>query len=306
VRGWVKGSIAVLVVALVCAALSPVAGAAEAAAEENGVFLELTPLKDVQVWVEVRPRIGVAVVDTVIGRSKDGEPRPRNGSVDYAVRIPKEPLEGRLDLTIPGVASIAGELLPVGGGLEFKGSFHFTGDGGYLSFDAEHATGGTLSGDSTRCGVRECPASPSSLFGYVYAPLMASSFNTQILTSERAGGRRTSLFQATRYVRGAESTFKAQTLEWLHREVAVARTLEVEKASGADFKVSSKAERPKSATLHPPTPFSGSAHYERVGSIRAPASGKLAGSLSVDIYGVEARLAGPGAKASLFNFNPGL
>jgi hypothetical protein len=304
-RGWLKGSIAVLMAALVCAVTAPGAMAAETPPGENGVFLEVTPRKDVRVWVEVRPRIGVAVVDTVIGRSKEGEPRPRNGSVDYAVRIPKDPLEGRLDLTIPGVASIVGELLPVEGGLEFKGSFHFSGDGGYLSFDADHASGGILRGDSTRCGVRECPASPSSLFGYVYAPLMASNFNTQILTSERAGGQRTSLFQATHYMRGVGSTFKAQVFEWLSGNVAVARTLELARTFGADFKVSSKAERPKSATVRPSAPFSGSAHFERVGSIRSATHGKFTGSLAVDIFGVKARLAGGRATASLFNFNPG-
>ena len=81
--------------------------------------------------------------------------------------------------------------------------------------------------------------------------------------------------------------------------------LELHEAPGAAFRVSSNAERPKSAALRPPSPFSGYAHYRRVGSIRAPARGRLTGSLLVSIYGVEARLAGPGAKASLFSFNPG-
>ncbi len=64
------------------------------------------------------------------------------------------------------------------------------------------------------------------------------------------------------------------------------------------------AEHPKSATVKPPAPFSGSAVYRSTGSIRSPTSGKLTGSLSVDIFGVKVRLAGPRAKASLINFHP--
>jgi hypothetical protein len=306
VRGLLKGSIAVLMAALVCAAMAPVASAVQAAEESEGVFLEVTPRKDVQVWVEVHPQLGVAVLRASIGMSKKAVPRPRHGSVQYAVRIPKRPLEGRLDLTVPGIASIVGELVEGGEGLEFDGSFHFTGNGGYLSFDVARMAGEKLKRSAPLCAPLVCRGSRPTLFEYVYNPFNASNFNTQILTSERETRGRTSLFQATHYVRGTFSTFKAQTLEWLPGEVAVARTLEVEKAPGGDFKVSSKAERPKSATLRPPSPFSGSAHYEGVGSIRAPASGKLTGSLSADIYGVKARLAGPGTKASLFNFNPGL
>jgi hypothetical protein len=306
VRGWLKGSIVVLCLALVCAAMAPGAMAVQPPEESEGVFLEVTPRKDVQVWVEVHPQLGVAVLRTSIGMSKEGVPRLRHGSVEYAARIPKAPLEGKLDLTIPGVASMVGALVEGGEGLEFNGSFHFNGNGGYLAFDVAHATGGTLKRTAPICVPRECLTPNPALFEYVDSPFTASNFNTQILTSERGTRGRTSLFQATHYVRGTLSTFNAHTLEWLPGEVAVARTLEVEKAPGAAFKVSSKAEHPKSARLRPPSPFTGSAHYERVGSIRAPVDGKLTGSLSVDIYGVEARLAGPGAKASLFNFNPGL
>jgi hypothetical protein len=305
VRGRLKVSIAVLLAALACAVMAPGAGAARQPEESEGVFFELTPRKDVEVWVEVHPQLGVAVIKTLMGRSKDDVPRPHNGSVDYAMHIPKGPLEGRLDLEIPGVASIDGEITEGDEGPEFNGSLHFTGMGGYLSFDADRATGAMLPGVDI-CGVRECRTSHPDLFEYVYDPLSASNFNTQILTSEKATRGRTSLFQATHYVRGTASTFKAQTFEWLHHEVAVARTLEVSRAPGEDFKVSSKAERPKSATLRPPAPFSGGAHFERAGSIRSPASGKLTGSLAVDIYGVKVRLAGGRVKASLFNFNPGL
>jgi hypothetical protein len=227
VRGLLKGSIAVVVAALVCAATAPGAMAVQPPEESEGVFLEVTPRKDVQVWVEVHPQLGVAVLRTSIGMSKEGVPRPRHGSVEYAARIPKGPLEGKLDLTIPGVASMEGDLVEGGEGIEFNGSFHFTGNGGYLAFDVAHATGETLKRTAPICVPRECLTPNPTLFEYVDSPFTASNFNTQILTSARKTRGRTSLFQATHYVRGAESTFKAETLEWLHREVAVARTLDV-------------------------------------------------------------------------------
>ena len=93
-------------------------------------------------------------------------------------------------------------------------------------------------------------------------------------------------------------------LEWLPGDVAVLRTLEVVGAPGSDFDVSSNAEHPKSATVKPPAPFSGSATYRSTGSIRSATIGKLTGPLSVDIFGVKVRLAGARAKASLINLRP--
>ena len=94
----------VVAAALVCATPAPGAGAVQPPEESEGVLLEVTPRKDVQVWVEVHPQLGVAVLKPSVGVSKEGVPRPRNGTVDYAARIPKGPLEGKLDLAIPGVA----------------------------------------------------------------------------------------------------------------------------------------------------------------------------------------------------------
>jgi hypothetical protein len=86
----------------------------------------------------------------------------------------------------------------------------------------------------------------------------------------------------------------------------VLRTIEVVGAADSDFKVSSTAEHPKSATVSPPAPFSGSAAYRSTGSIRSATIGKLTGPLSVDIFGVKVRLAAAHSKASLINLSPGL
>jgi hypothetical protein len=301
VRGWVKGSIAVLGLALVCAVTAPGASGLE---ESEVVYLEVTPRKEVRVWLEVRPLVGVAVLKTWIGVSKHGGWRPRNGIVGYAARIPEGPLEGKLDVQIPGVASIVGELTPAAEGLEFIGSFQFTGNGGYLRFESDHAAGRVLRGEEAACD--GCHKVHPDLFEYIADPFHFSNSNVGILFSELRSEGRASSFQATNFRYGAGAGFQAQTLEWLPGHVAVNRTVELEKTFGAAFKVGSKAEHPKSATVRPPAPFSGSAVYHSGGSVRSPAGGKLTGSLSVDLFGVKVPLAGPSAKASLINFSPDL
>jgi hypothetical protein len=306
VRGWVRGSIAVLCLALVCAVIVPVAVAAEAPEEAGGVRFELRPRKHAYVRVEIRPELGVAAVYTEIGPHWGARPHRPWGMVDYAARIPKTPIEGRIDLTIPGVLSIDGELTPVGEeSLDFDGSFHFTGNGGYLSFEKRHVTGWSASGATSVCP-QGCLGPHPSLFDHIEFPLTFTGRNTQVLYASQSLGHRVTHFQATHAQGVAESSFKAQAVEWLPGQVAAMRTIEVVAAPESDFKVSSKAEHPKLATVRPPAPFSGSAAYRRGGTIRSPAIGKLTGSLSVDMFGVKVRLAGPRAKASLINLTPGL
>jgi hypothetical protein len=306
VRGWLKGSIAVVVAVLVCAAMAPGASAAEAPEETGGVFLELTPTKDARVAVEVHPELGVVVVRTEIGPRRGALSHRQWGLVDYAARIPKTPIEGSIDLSVPGVLSIDGELTPAaGGGLTFDGSFHFTGKGGYLSFDRRHAIGGSTSGATAGCP-EGCRASHPSLFDYINFPITFLGSDTQVLYSEGSLDSRLTRFQAT-HVEGAQvSNFDAHVLEWLPGGVAVLRVIEIAGAPSSDYKVSSTAEHPKSATLRPPAPFSGSAIYRSSGSIRSPMSGTLTGSLAVRILGVKVRLTGARSKASLINLEPGL
>jgi hypothetical protein len=305
VCGWVKGSIAVLMAALVCAATAPVASAAEAPGETGGAFFSLTPRKDAVVVVEIDPRLGVAIIQTGMGEHGPRPHRP-SGTVDYAARIPKRPIEGRIDVKIPGVLTIDGEVARHGEEeLEFNGSFHFTGKGHYLSFDLTHATGFSTSGTKATClGI--CQTPNPTLFEYITFPLSYSSHNTQVLSSEQSMDGRVTHFQASheKYSRG--SMFKVQALEWLPRHVAVVRTLEAVEKTGVGFKVASKVEHPEWATVRPPAPFSGSAVYRNAGDIRSPVSGTLTGSLSVDLFGVKVPLAGLRAKAALANINPGL
>jgi hypothetical protein len=304
VRGGLKGSIVVLMAALVCAAAAPVTSAARQPHESEGIYLYLAPRKDVAVTVAFHPQLGFAVVWTEMGMSKSGHLSPRHGTVAYAVRIPKQPLRGRVDLQVPGIASIAGELSEAQERLEFDGSFHFHGNGGYLNFDASHATAVRLKGG--RLCPEGCQSSDPDLFEYISFLPETTSQTSQVLYSEGMFGDRVSRFMATHTIPGRQATWEGQTLEWLPGRVAVIRSIELEESAAAGFKVSSNAEHPKGATVRPPGPFSGSAVYRRSGDIRSPWSGELIGSLSVDLFGVKVPLAGHSAKASLINFLPGL
>jgi hypothetical protein len=304
VRGWLKGSIAVLMAALVCAAMAPVAGAAEAPEETGGAFFALTPRKNTVVIVEIDPRLGVAIVRTEMGEHGPRPHRP-SGAVGYAARIPKRPIGGRIDVKIPGVLSIDGEVVRRGEEeLEVNGSFHFTGKGHYLDFDLTHATGFSNSGTKATC-LDLCQTPKPTLFEYITFPLSYSNNNTDVLFSEGSMAGRVTHFQASRRTHSRASTFKVQALEWLPHHVAAVRTLEAVEKTGVGFKVASKAEHPEWATVRPPAPFHGSAVYRNAGSIRSPVSGTLTGSLSVDLFGVKVRLAGPRANAALANINPG-
>src|ERR1700742_170546 len=239
--------------------MAPGASAAEAPEETGGVRFELTPRKHVRVTVEVHPQLGVAVVHTEMGPREVASPLRPWGGVDYAARIPKTPIEGRINLKIPGVLSIDGELTPAAGDdLDFDGWFRFTGKGGYLSFDRRHLAAWSASGASAGCPAG-CPGPNPSLFDYINYPIDFSGDDTQVLYSEQSVAGRETRFQATHAEGVRASVFEAHVLEWLPGGVAVLRVLEVVGAQGSDFVVSSTAEHPKSATVKPPAPFSGSA-----------------------------------------------
>jgi hypothetical protein len=307
VRGWVKGSIAVLVAALVCAAIAPGAIAAEAPERGEDLYLEVAPSPNVRAWLEVRPSAGVAVIKTLVGVTSENSLRRRYGMVDYAARIPKGPIEASLDVTIPAIASIVGKLSPVGRRrIEFQGELKFKGNGGYLSFKADRSFGEVLKGEGEQC--IECQSGHPGLFQYITEPLEPSFLNSQVLLSTTRTGSRMTSFLAAHYRRGYGSgtEFEAETFERLPTRVAVTRTIAISEAAAAGLKVASTSEHPESATVKPPAPFSGSAVYRSAGSIRSPASGELAGSLSVDLFGVKVTVAGARSRASLINLTPGL
>jgi hypothetical protein len=326
VRGWVKGSIAVLVAALVCAVVAPasLAAGAEVRPPTEEIQLDLQPVGYFRVTADIKPLLGVAVIWTEEG-PKEGARKGRPwGTVGYAARTAIGPTEGKLDVEFPGFGSIVGELVPrpnegggsaflgcEGGGksegVEFRGSASFTGAGGSPTVVTDDARGRIERTSEIRCrrGGGERTSTGTGLFDYLEAPHQLFNADTATLSTEITSHGRVAGFEATHHPGGDRSTFRAQALEPLPGPVAIARVVEVTGVPGRAFEVSSKAEHPKSATVDPPAPFSGSAVYRSAGGIRSPAGGKLTGSLSVDLFGVKVRLAGPRAKASLLNVNPG-
>jgi hypothetical protein len=312
----------VVVVALMLAALGVVAPGASAAAnpgeETEAVELELRPHKDVLVRVEIHPLLGIAVINTWVGLSPRGEPRTRNGAVSYAARIPKGPAEGMLDVTIPGIASIVGDLVstspetsshsecPQGErneDVEFRGDFYFHGNDSYLGFDAHRAEGFVQRTSSKYCeaGRPEILRRHPDLFSYLRSELTFSTGDGEVLDSEVSlPGRHTS-FLAKRSVDGTLSNFAVETYEWLPGRVAARRRTEVAKAAGHDFVVDEpKVKYPESATIHLPEPFSGSGVFRR-GAANARGRGLLDGPLYADVEGVKVRLDAREGKAFLIN-----
>jgi hypothetical protein len=319
-----RRSLITVAVALMLAALGVLAPGATAAAQSaertEVVSLELQPRKGTLVQVQIHPLLGVAVIQTWLGLSEFKQ-RERSGSVEYAAHIPKGPADGKLDVKIPGIASIDGRLVTTSPeesthsecaegerneGIEFRGSFDFHGNGNYLSFHARSAKGSVQRTSEKFCEYDRAVTSHRhpTLFSYFLPETVFSNANTQILDSEvYLPDRHTSFF--ARRLRGQPlSSFLAQTVEELPRHVAVRRRIEVAKASGQDFVASSKAKYPESAKVRPPGPFSGSAIFER-GDPSAHGRGLLSGPLYVDIYGVKVRVDSREGEAILFNFNPG-
>lgn len=325
-RGWVKGSIAVLGPALVCAVIAPGAMAAgiEVRPPTEEVRLDLKQVGRFRVTADIKPLLGVAVIRAETGPKEGARKGHPWGTIGYATRTAIGPAEGKLDVEFPGFGSIVGELVPrpnegggsawlgcEGGGtmegLEFRGSISFAGAGGSPTVDTDQAKGRLYRTSELRCrpGGGEGSPTGAGLFDYLEAPYRAPGADTATLSTEVIAHGRVAGFEAIHHAAGNLSTFRAQALERLPGPVAVDRIVEVTGVAGSDFKISSKAEHPKSATVKPPAPFSGTAVYRSAGSIRSSASGKLTGSLSADIFGVRVRLAGPRAKASLINFSPG-
>jgi hypothetical protein len=326
VRGRLKISIAVLVAALTCAVAAPTAMAAgvEVRPPTEEIKLELGQAGPFRVTADIKPLLGVAVVWTETGPREGARKGRPWGAIGYATRTAVGPAEGRLDVEFPGFGSIVGELVPrpnegggsavlgcEGGGSmegqEFVGSISFTGVGGSPTIDAERAKGRLERMSELRCrrGGGQGSSAGTDLFDSLELPhRVLDGVQTDALSSKITAPGRVASFEAINRLGRDRATVRAEAMERLG-PIAIARAVEVTGVPGRAIEAGSKAEHPKSATVTPPAPFSGSAVYRSAGSIRSAASGKMTGSLSVDLFGVKVRLAGPRAKASLINFNPG-
>jgi hypothetical protein len=326
VRGGLKVSIVVLLAALTCASAAPVAMAAgvEVRPPTEEIKLELGQAGPFRVTADIQPLLGVAVIWTETGPREGARKGRPWEAIGYATRTAVGPAEGKLDVEFPGFGSIVGELVPrpnegggsavfgcEGGGTmegqEFVGAISFTGVGGSPTIDAERAKGRLERMSELRCrrGGGEGSGVGTSLFDSLELPRrVLDGAQTDTLSSKITAPGRLASFEAINRLGRDRLTLRAEAMERLG-PIAIARAVELTGVSGQALEAGSKAEHPTSATVAPPAPFSGSAVYRSAGSIRSPASGELTGSLSVDLFGAKVRLAGPRAKASLINLNPG-
>lgn len=260
------------------------------------------------VGLNVFPGLGVAVAFTVESdaESENGSPAfEKDRGVGYAVRIPKGPLDGRLDIHFPGIGRLVGRYSVSGeGGCSgskgteegsFRGHIDFRGSGGYGRWTSTHAL------VSRNCPAEVPPA--KTLLGDAgeYGPSFQGGSNGpfSFLQAVDAHGHGTGvIFTAEVYGRGPEETlgFTVSDYEWLHGGMAAMRWASLEGVPREDrLEIAPGGRSPAGATVHPPAPFSGEATYSRKG-------GKLLGELSVHLPGRTVRIAGPGAEASLSNY----
>jgi hypothetical protein len=298
-----------VVIALALAALVPAtagAGARLQGPEEKAevVFLGARHHGGQVLILRVYAQQGVAVLDTFTpGRTGDDE-----SSVSYATRIPRGPLDRRIDVRIPGIGHAVGRLVGAGatpgceevgevGEAHFVGSLVFHGSGGYGSWRARRAP--TYVRSEGGCG--RPPRKPRALGDYLdeTGPRLdaGSSGPFSVIRTLKQGKTRTTELLAETYGEGPEETVSFTALDyerlghgvhcdrWVTRRYLPRRDL---------FDIAPGGRRPKSATVAPPAPFSGVGTYSRKGHT-------FLGDLSVHFPGLTMRLAGKGAEAYVAN-----
>jgi hypothetical protein len=307
-RGMARVASVLVGVALVAAVA---ASSAAAASERVEIYLPGPPGHPFRNTLQLKllPRLGAASVTTMT----NGSGFENGGSVAYATRTRKDLHPGRVDVRFPGLGRIVGRV--VGDGKpeprgetgcaatevtesgHFLGHLVFRGAGGYRTWRASRAEAVTTRNPSCREAVP-----PKTLFGYLdetgprFSGGSDGPFST--LAAGRRSGKRSIQLIAQIYGRGPEETvsFTASDYEWLagHRIAAIRWMARRGVPLGDHFEIAPGAQRPPSATLRPPAPFSGEAIYSRKGH-------KLTGDLSVDFLGLKLRIAGAHTIAYLDN-----
>ena len=179
----------------------------------------------------------------------------------------------------------------------FAGKVVFRGDGGYLNASTHRAPIAIVNRTfRLRCKQGHAAHFDNphpGLFGYVQAPtdFLSDSDGTYLHAILRGENLVTEIM-ALDHFHADTVGFKAVAREWLPDDVATTRAIEVERAPESAFVLGEPEQRPNSASLRPPLPFSGTAEYP--GSL-----GTLDGDLSASFLGKELPLAGPGSEAKI-------
>jgi hypothetical protein len=236
-------------------------------------------------------------------------------STSYVKRVPSRSFGGVLHVDFGDLGRIDGRFVaegkphvghlsqfcrgrrPVSENGHFTGKFVFKGDGGYLYASTRQAPVANV----RRTFKLDCKKGHAShfrnrrpgLFGYVQVPteLFSSSEGTFLRAVRRAENLVTE-FVALEHLRDSSVGLKAVAREWLPGDVATTRSIEVEQAPEQSFELTGPEERPDSASVHPPLPFSGAAEY-------TSSLGFLSGDLAADFLGKELPLAGIDSEAEI-------
>jgi hypothetical protein len=297
-------ALAVLGLATVATIVSPprTAAAAGTVAAAGDVELYLAqPASDPRhtFLLHLYPLRGIAVAMTEQGNQLTDETFLRNA---YAMKIPKEPFDGSIDLNFPGVGEVVGtvdlsqakkpelpskvcEYRSPGIASHFEGRIRFPGANGYAPWagrKAEAAIGPECAPPSTGKSEGE------QLFGALaeFGPTLPGPVGFRFFAHARQP-RRVVEFIAFGDHEEDEffGTFSAIDREWLPGDIATERVVsKPTETISSTVKVGPGGADPDRITFAPPAPFFGHATYLR-------RTGKLRGSIGVRFLGLKLRLA---------------
>jgi hypothetical protein len=296
-------ALAVLGLATVTMIVPPrtaVAADTVAAAGDVELYLSL-PASDPRhtFLLHLYPLRGIAVAMTEQGNQLTDETFLRNA---YAMKIPKEPFDGSIDLNFPGVGEVVGtvdlsqankpelpskacEYRSPGIASHFEGRIRFPGASGYAPWagrKAEAAIGPGCAPSSTGKSEGE------ELFGALaeFGPTLPGPVGFRFFAHARPPGRVVEFItfgdhQADKFF----GTFAAIDREWLSGDIATERVVSTPtKTISRSVEVGPGGAHPDRIAFAPPAPFFGHATYLR-------RTGKLRGSIGVRFLGRKLRLA---------------
>jgi hypothetical protein len=259
--------------------------------------------------LQVYPLRGVAIART---ESNDFD-FENNDAVVYAERIPKGAFDGLLDLHFKGLGSFVGTFVPDESGRErhnpkgcvgpheltssgsLVGGIRFTGAGGYARWSSSAAETFVQRSFALHCrkGAAEHMRKPKTLLDYVATG--PGHFNNwrYDLDARRRTHHRILYLNVVGYESSPRiADFDAGVYEWLPGGIAASRSVNRHVHRGRRLEVSQDGYHPQHATLRPPSPFSGSAHYSR-------GTHRLTGTLAVRFPGLKLRVASLHTSANL-------
>jgi hypothetical protein len=280
-----------------------------AAALPTGAAADTRPIESVTVYREsakhpfhhalllkVWPLKGIATVET-LPNEVDLE---RGRGVTYAVAVAPHPLEGSIDVSVPGLGEFVGtiaskqpEKCGSARSTHFEGLIEFHDAGGYGTWRATHAPA-TVTRSCARLPEKE--ATPRDLFVAV-SELGPTLPGSSAILFEAESRDHSVVFAMSGDSRHGAS-FVGLDREWRDDAIAVERWVSRQKVSFAGtVTLGPGSEHPANITFRPPKPFFGVGRYSR-------RSHRLTGSLGATFLGLRARLAPHPLVAALSDEEP--